>query len=204
MRWLTDSLPFLGGGEGPELTGHDLVLRPPVIADFSAWVALREASRAYLVRWEPLWPADDLTRAAFRRRLAQNQLELRDESGFSFLIFKAETAELLGGITLSNIRRRAAQSGTLGYWMGEAHAGKGHMSRAVQVLTRFAFLDLRLDRIEAACLPENLASVRVLEKAGFRREGYARAYLAIAGQRRDHLLYGLLKADLFPPNSHGS
>lgn len=201
MRWLTESLPFLGGGEGPELAGHGLMLRPPVMADFPAWAALREASRPYLVRWEPLWPADDLTRAAFRRKLAQNQLEARDESGFSFLIFKAETAELLGGITLSNIRRRAAQSGTLGYWMGEKHAGQGYMTRAVRLIANFAFLDLRLDRIEAACLPENLASVRVLEKAGFRREGYARGYLAIAGQRRDHLLYGLLKADFFPPDS---
>lgn len=204
MRWLTDALPFLGGGDGPELTGHGLALRPPVMADFPAWMALREASREFLIRWEPLWPSDDLTRAAFRRKLAQTQLEARDESGFSFLIFEADGGELLGGITLSNIRRRAAQTGTLGYWMGERHAGKGHMTRAVRLLAQFAFLELRLDRIEAACLPENLASVRVLEKAGFRREGYARGYLAIAGRRRDHLLYGLLKADFFPPDSHQS
>ncbi|MGL5447072.1 MAG: GNAT family N-acetyltransferase [Rhabdaerophilum sp.] len=204
MRWLTESLPFLGGGEGPELAGNGLVLRQPVMADFPAWASLREASRTFLVRWEPLWPTDDLTRTAFRRRLAQNQLEARDESGFSFLIFHAETGELLGGITLSNIRRRAAQSGTLGYWMGEKHAGQGLMTRAVLLLAHFAFLDLRLDRIDAACLPENRASVRVLEKAGFRREGYARGFLAIAGQRRDHLLYGLLKADFFPPDSHPS
>lgn len=204
MRWLTDALPFLGGGDGPELTGHGLALRPPVMADFPAWMALREASREFLIRWEPLWPSDDLTRAAFRRKLAQTQLEARDESGFSFLIFEADGGELLGGITLSNIRRRAAQTGTLGYWMGERHAGKGHMTRAVRLLAQFAFLELRLDRIEAACLPENLASVRVLEKAGFRREGYARGYLAIAGRRRDHLLYGLLKADFFPPDLHQS
>lgn len=204
MRWLTDSLPFFGGGDGPELSGCGLVLRPPVIEDFPSWAALREASRPFLARWEPIWPADDLTRPAFRRRIAQNQLESRDESGFSFLIFNATDGTLLGGITLANIRRRAAQSGTLGYWMGEAFAGQGHMSRAVLVLARFAFLDIRLDRIEAACLPENLASVRVLEKAGFRREGYARGYLSIAGQRRDHLLYGLLKADFFPPDSQRS
>lgn len=204
MRWLPDALPFFGGSEGPELSGNGLVLRPPVMADFPAWAALRDGSRPFLIRWEPLWPADDLTRAAFRRRIAQNQLEAREETGFSFLIFDAETSELLGGITLSNIRRRAAQSGTLGYWMGEKHAGKGHMTRAVLLLARFGFLDLRLDRIDAACLPENAASIRVLEKAGFRREGYARGYLAIAGQRRDHFLFGLLKADFFPPDSHRS
>jgi [ribosomal protein S5]-alanine N-acetyltransferase len=204
MRWLTDALPFLGGGDGPELAGNGLVLRPPMMADFAVWVALREASRDFLIPWEPTWPADDLTRGAFRRKLAQAQLDARDESGFSFLIFKAEGLELIGGITLSNIRRRAAQTATLGYWMGERHAGKGHMTRAVRLLADFSFRELGLDRVEAACLPENLASVRVLEKAGFRREGYARGYLAIAGRRRDHLLYGLLKADFFPPDSHQS
>jgi ribosomal-protein-alanine N-acetyltransferase len=204
MLWLPEALPFFGGSEGPELSGNGLVLRPPVMADFPAWAALRDASRPFLMRWEPLWPADDLTRAAFRRRIAQNQLEAREETGFSFLIFDAGTSDLLGGITLSNIRRRAAQSGTLGYWMGEKHAGKGQMTRAVLLVARFGFLDLRLDRIDAACLPENAASIRVLEKAGFRREGYARGYLAIAGQRRDHFLFGLLKADFFPPDSHRS
>jgi ribosomal-protein-alanine N-acetyltransferase len=204
MRWLTDSLPFLGGSDGPELTGSGLLLRPPVLPDFPAWASLREASRSFLIPWEPLWPSDDLTRAAFRRKLAQAQLEARDESGFSFLIFAVDGGDLLGGITLSNVRRRASQTATLGYWMGERHAGKGHMTKAVRLLAQFSFQELRLDRIEAACLPENLASVRVLEKAGFRREGYARGYLAIAGRRRDHLLYGLLKADFFPPDSHQS
>jgi ribosomal-protein-alanine N-acetyltransferase len=78
------------------------------------------------------------------------------------------------------------------------------MTQAVKLLAEFAFRDLLLERLEAACLPENAASIRVLEKAGFRREGYARAYLSIAGRRRDHLLFGLVKTDLFPPDPLGS
>lgn len=204
MRWLFQGLSWIGRAEDPLLAGHGLLLRPPLAGDFDQWSALRARSRTFLAPWEPSWPADDLTRAAFRRRLLQIATERREGVGFSFLIFSAGETQLLGGITLSHIRRRAVQSGTLGYWMGEPHAGRGHMTQAVKLLAEFAFRDLLLERLEAACLPENAASIRVLEKAGFRREGYARAYLSIAGRRRDHLLFGLVKTDLFPPDPLGS
>jgi ribosomal-protein-alanine N-acetyltransferase len=204
MRWLIDGLSRLRSADDPQIAGDGLLLRPPLAQDFLEWSALRGRSRTFLAPWEPAWPADDLTRGAFRRRIQQALEERREGTGFSFLIFRASQNELIGGITLSHIRRRAAQSGTLGYWMGEPHAGQGHMGRAVRLLSGFAFHDLKLERLEAACLPENAASIRVLEKAGFRREGYARAYLSIAGRRRDHLLFGLLKSDLFPPHPQGS
>ena len=198
MRWLIDGLGAIGRDDSLCLEGDGLLLRPARMADFSEWQDLRSASRAFLAPWEPLWPADDLTRVAFRKRVAQGNRDIAEQSGFPLLIF-AEGA-LVGGITLANIRRRAAQTGTLGYWMGQAFTRRGHMGRAVRLVSDFAFLQLQLDRLEAACLPENAASIRVLEKAGFKREGFARAYLSIAGRRRDHLLYGLLNSDLFPPN----
>ena len=76
--------------------------------------------------------------------------------------------------------------------MGEPYAGKGHMTAAVRALAPFVFQTLRLRRIEAACLPTNTASIRLLERVGFQREGYARSYLCIDGEWRDHLLYALL------------
>src|ERR1700734_4462165 len=115
---------------------------------------------------------------------------VRDEA-YSFLIFDSAADELLGGITLGGIRRGVAQSGTLGYWMGAPHAGKGRMTRAVAAAVRFGFATLRLHRIEAACLPENTASQALLERNGFQREGLARAYLRINGAWRDHVLYAL-------------
>jgi ribosomal-protein-alanine N-acetyltransferase len=118
----------------------------------------------------------------------------RDES-FSFLIFDAGADTLLGGLTLGGIRRGVAQSGTLGYWMGAPHAGKGHMTRAVAAAVRFGFSTLRLHRIEAACLPENTASQTLLERNGFQREGLARGYLRINGAWRDHLLYALVEPE---------
>jgi len=103
---------------------------------------------------------------------------------------------LLGGLTLTNIRRGVAQAGSLGYWIGQPHARRGLMTAAVNALIPFVFCTLRLHRLEAACIPSNIASVRLLEKTGFTREGFAREYLCINGLWQDHLLYALLRTDV--------
>lgn len=176
----------------------DLRLRTPVAQDYEPWADLRNRSRAFLQPWEPIWPEDDLTPEAFKRRLARYRDERDADIAYPFFIERRADGALLGGVNLNNIRRRAAMSATLGYWMGAPHAGKGYMSAAVPALCAFAFGRLGLLRVEAACLPENGASIRVLEKAGFQREGYARGYLSIAGARRDHLLFALLATDRRP------
>lgn len=173
----------------------DLMIRPPLLDDFGDWAALRQQSRTFLAPWEPIWPDDDLTRTSFRRRIRRYGQEIERDEAYPFLIFRRCDQTLLGGLTLGNIRRGAAQTGTLGYWMGAPFANKGIMSQAVGMICRLGFLQLKLDRIEAACLPENAASIRLLEKAGFQREGMARHYLTIAGIRRDHLLFALLASD---------
>jgi len=88
-----------------------------------------------------------------------------------------------------------AQAGSIGYWIGAPFARKGYMTAALRALTPFCFGTLRLHRLEAACIPDNVASIRLLEKAGFKREGYARSYLCINGVWQDHLLYARLKED---------
>ena len=95
----------------------------------------------------------------------------------------------------SNIRRGVAQSGSLGYWIGQPFARQGYMTEALQGLIGFAFDDLGLHRIEAACLPSNQASRAVLEKIGFSEEGFARDYLRINGSWQDHALFAMLKND---------
>jgi len=179
----------------PVLRGEGIYLRPAASVDFSGWARLRADSREFLTPWEPIWPEDDLTRAAFRRRLRRQAEEMARDESFSFLVFDATSDALLGGLTLGGIRRGVAQAGTLGYWMGAAHAGKGHMTRAVAAAVRYGFSTLRLHRIEAACLPENIASMTLLERNGFQREGLARAYLRINGAWRDHVLYALLESE---------
>jgi ribosomal-protein-alanine N-acetyltransferase len=173
----------------PEVEGAGVVLRAPQMADYAEWAALRQKSRDFLVPWEPVWPADDLTRGAFRARLRRYARELREDLGYPFFIFAAPNGPLLGGATLTNVRRGVAQSASLGYWVGEPFARRGYMSAALAALLPFAHTALRLRRVEAACLPHNAASKRLLEKLGFEHEGYAREYLCIAGRWQDHLLF---------------
>ena len=179
----------------PLVRGDGLYLRPAIAADYSAWARLREQSRAFLTPWEPTWLSDDLTRAAFRRRLRRQAEEIAGDESFAFLIFDSTSDELLGGLTLGGIRRGVAQAATLGYWMGAPHAGKGRMTRAVAAVVRFGFDTLRLHRIEAACIPDNAPSIALLERNGFEREGFARAYLKIDDAWRDHILLALLEGE---------
>lgn len=185
------------GAQRPELSLHgDLVhLRPPQMADYEIWAALREQSRDFLQPWEPTWPADDLKRSSFRRRIQRYARELERNEAYPFFIFRAADRVLVGGLNLTNLRRGAASMASLGYWMGEPFAGRGLMSAAVRMVTEFGFRRLDLRRIEAACLPENAASVHLLEKTGFRREGSAREYLCINGVWQDHLLFARLSSD---------
>lgn len=183
----TDSLPAI--------RGNGLYLRPPQPGDFDAWAELRGASRGFLEPWEPVWPADDLTRTAYRRRVRRYAEEIQTDSAYPLFLFREGDDVLLGGLTLGLVRRGVAQACTLGYWMGARYAGRGIMTSAVHTAARFAFSDLSLRRIEAACLPANAASISLLGKAGFAREGYARSYLCIAGQWQDHVLYARLKDD---------
>jgi [ribosomal protein S5]-alanine N-acetyltransferase len=182
----------------PLVRGEGLYLRPAIAADYSAWARLREQSRVFLAPWEPTWPSDDLTRSAFRRRLRRQADDIAADESFAFLIFDSTSDELLGGLTLGGIRRGVAQAATLGYWMGAPHAGKGRMTRAVAAVVRFGFDTLRLHRIEAACIPDNAPSIALLERNGFRREGFARAYLKINDAWRDHVLLALLEGEAKP------
>ncbi|MGL4242638.1 MAG: GNAT family N-acetyltransferase [Beijerinckiaceae bacterium] len=185
------------GAQRPELSIGEggLFIRPPQMSDYEIWAALRDQSRAFLQPWEPMWPLDDLTRGAFRRRLERYARELDRNEAFPFFVFRATDRVLVGGLNLTNVRRGAASMASLGYWMGEPFAGRGVMTAAVRQVTQLAFARLDIRRIEAACLPENAASIRLLEKTGFRREGLAREYLAINGAWRDHLLYARLAGD---------
>lgn len=176
----------------PVLAGPRILLRLPVKGDYGAWAKIRRESRAFLEPWEPRWTSDELERGAWRERLRRYRHEFNTGSSVPFLIFETATGGLVGGLTLSNIRYGVAQTASIGYWIGEAHAGKGLMTEALRLATDHAFGTLRLHRLEAACIPENQRSVRVLEKAGFRREGLLHSYLKINGIWQDHYLYALL------------
>jgi ribosomal-protein-alanine N-acetyltransferase len=188
MRGLT-----FPGGQQPVIQGANIYLRYPRIGDYHNWALLRGESREFLTKWEPVWAEDELTRGAFRRRIKRYQKETRLDSAYVFFVFRKSDDRLMGGCTLSNVRRGVTQCCALGYWIGARFARQGFMQDALAALIPFVFKTLGMHRIEAACVPENGPSRSLLGKLGFREEGLARRYLLINGEWSDHILFALLE-----------
>lgn len=172
-----------------------MILRPPVHGDFRNWSWQRESSAEFLTPWEPAWAADHLTRKSFTNRVYWAQRSITNGSAVPLFLIDRQSEGLVGAITLDNIRRGPAQSATLGYWVGQSHARQGFMREAIEAVVHYAFAQMDLSRIEAACLPENTPSRGVLEKSGFKYEGVAQSYLQINGRWRTHVLYACLRSD---------
>ena len=187
------TLFFFGKGTNQNaLQGERVCLREPEFSDFDEWSELRQRSRAYLEKWEPTWAEDEFSRFAFRHRIRVYAQRARDDESYAFFIFDKQNNRLLGGVTLSHVRRGVSQSATLGYWIGEKYAGQGFMKDALRTLIGVAGPRFGFHRLEAACLPHNDRSRHLLLTCGFEPEGYAKSYVKIAGQWEDHQLFGLV------------
>jgi ribosomal-protein-alanine N-acetyltransferase len=176
-----------------QLRGRRVLLRPLVLSDFDAWRQVRQRSRDWLVRWEPRpppgQPDDTESKPAFNARCGAREREWQLGTGYGFGIFVDDV--LAGEINLSGVQRGPFQNAYVGYWIDEAQAGNGYVPESLVVVSRFAFDDLRLHRIQVAIIPRNSASRRVVEKLGLRDEGVAQRYLAINGRWEDHIRYAL-------------
>jgi ribosomal-protein-alanine N-acetyltransferase len=167
-----------------------LELAVPRAEDRAAWCELVQASRHFFAGRV----STKATPAAFAAYLAS----ARDSTGACRLIWRRADRTLVGAINLTEIVRGKFQSGYLGYYIGAAYARKGYMTEALQLMLAFVFRRLRLHRVEANIQPGNRASIRLVKRAGFRREGYSRRYLKIAGRWRDHERWALLVEDWRP------
>lgn len=186
---------MFGFGRTVRIDSARLVLRLPAHSDFRAWSSLRAESADFLIPWEPSWAEDHLGRRAFTARVRWAGSAAREGSALPLFLVRRADEVLVGAITLDNIRRGPAQAGTLGYWTGAPFARQGYMREAIGAVVQHAFSVMDLSRIEAACLPENAASRRVLETSGFKYEGVAQSYLQINGRWRNHVLYANLRHD---------
>jgi len=179
------------------LLGRRLVLRPLVVTDFPAWREVRRRNDAWLTKWEPTRPpgAPDVIedRDAFGVRCSARQRERQLGIGYGFGIFV--DGSFCGEINLSSVQRGPFQSASVGYWIDEAQAGNSYVPEALVVLSRHAFEELLLHRIEIAIIPRNAASRRVVEKLAIREEGIARWFLEINGVWEDHVRFGLTIED---------
>ena len=179
-----------------ELVGKDVVLKKPKKENWREWAELRQVSRKFLQPWEPTWPSNFLTKELFTKFINKIETALKKKISYNFFIFHKKTNNLMGGISLTNFKSEGYKSITIGYWMGEEYAGKGYMRDSLKIISNYCFTDLGLNRIEAACLPKNLSSKKVLLNVGFKVEGYAKKYLDINGKLEDHLLLVKIKKGL--------
>jgi ribosomal-protein-alanine N-acetyltransferase len=180
-----------------------MTLRLPLHGDYTVWRALRAQGVEYLQPWEPKWSPDHLSRKGFNNRVYWAQRSVSAETALPLFLTRRDDDQVMGALTLDNIRRGPAQAGSVGYWIGSDFARQGYMREALEAVVHYAFTKLDLSRIEAGCLPENIASRGVLEKAGFKYEGVAQSYLQINERWRNHVLYASLRNDRRGPTQVG-
>lgn len=176
------------------LEGRRITLRPLDIRDFAAWQRVRRSNDERLTRWEPrrVSGQPDVVENpdAFAARCSARSREWQLGVGYGFGIFAAPSG-FCGEINLTSVQRGPFQSGSIGYWIDEAHAGQSLMPEAVVVVARFAFEELALQRVQIAIIPRNHSSRRVVEKLALREEGIALRYLEINGVREDHIRFAI-------------
>jgi len=176
-----------------QLHGRRVMLRPLVVDDFPQWREVRRRNAGWLLKWEPTPPRgnpdDTQDMAAFGARCGARQREWQLGTGYGFGIFVE--GRLAGEINVSGVQRGPFQNAYVGYWIDQAHAGRGYVPESLATVARFAFEDVRLHRLQVAIIPRNRASRRVVEKLGLRDEGVAVRYLAINGVWEDHIRYAI-------------
>ncbi|TFV53023.1 GNAT family protein [Blastococcus sp. TF02A_35] len=189
--------PLLHPGWPARLAWGPVELHPLRRRDAAEWSRLRVANESWLSPWEPTATAPWMPRhspAAYRamRRTVSRRARLGTSLPFAVRV----DGRLAGQVTVDNIVRGALLSGSLGYWVDRAVAGRGVASLAVALVCDHAFGPAGLHRLQADIRPENARSRRLVERLGFRHEGLLRRYLDIDGDWRDHLAYALLAEDL--------
>ncbi len=162
-------------------------LKKPSAFDAPAFLAAARRSRAFLRRWAP----PPCTAKAYRAYLKRLRKPTHDGR---FVVLRT-SRELVGVINLNEIVRGSFRSAYLGYYAFVPHTGLGYMTEALTLVLRWAFRELHLHRLEANIQPGNQASRALVRRLGFRREGFSRRYLQIAGRWRDHERWALLAED---------
>ena len=178
-----------------QLIGQQCSLRTFTLSDARALTKLLVDNKFYWSTYEPLHRDEFYTEETQYKKILESMHLLQTNREFSFGIFHNETGQLIGHISLYSIKRLPYSSGFIGYSMDERFIGKGIVTEAVRLVMEFAFSTLNIHRIEAYVAPQNVGSIRVLEKSGFTREGLLRELLFINGKWVDHYMYAILQRE---------
>ncbi|MDP5227070.1 MULTISPECIES: GNAT family protein [Arthrobacter] len=173
----------------------DIVLRPIRQRDKAEWTAVRQRNREWLEPWEASNPIPGGRFPSYRDMVASLRSQARQGAALPFVITERQSAgeapRIIGQLTVSNILWGSAMMASIGYWVDRERAGRGIVPTAVALATDFCFQELGMHRMEINIRPENIPSLRVVEKLGFRYEGIRPSYLHINGAWADHCSYAL-------------
>jgi ribosomal-protein-alanine N-acetyltransferase len=185
--------PSISVEPGTRLYGKRIMLRPLMATDFPQWTEVRQRNDHWLTPWEPLRVnslADPTRhRDAFSSRCATRDRERQIGTAYGFGLFVRDA--FAGEININNVVRGAFQCGVVGYWIDERHAGNRYIAEGFVVMSRFAFDELHLHRLEICIVPRNTKSRRVMDVLNIREEGVALRYLEINGAWEDHVRYAI-------------
>ena len=178
------------------LAGERIALRAFALGDVSELTALRVRNRDFLGPWEPRRSDGFFTEAGQRAEIERDRHEWAADRTYAFAIVERDGGAMRGRIALANVERGAWENATQGYFVDQAVGSRGYATEAVSLALDFAFGPCRLHRVQAAVMPKNARSRRVLEKNGFRHEGFSPRYLRLDGDWRDHNLFAITIEEL--------
>ena len=181
-------IPFIQKST-PLFVTDRLQIRLPNMDDYEAWVKLRRKSAKFLNQWEPEKTKEFYSKDSFQTRVSWAKKNFKLNKVLHLFFFLRTDYNLIGGLTLDNIRYGPFNSASIGYWLGEEYSNKGFMTEALKGIIHYSNKTLNVTRLEAATLPNNAASRRVLEKCEFKYEGVGQSYLQINGRWRNHVMY---------------
>jgi ribosomal-protein-alanine N-acetyltransferase len=174
------------------LTGENIYLRFIELSDAGDLLNLNMKNRDFFKQFLTTRNDDYYTLEGQESRISNTIKGRENDEMYSFGVFLKDSDKLIGSIALSEVLRGAIQGCFVGYYLGQEHNGKGYMTEAVKLITKYAFEELKLHRIEAGVMPHNMASMKVLEKAGYVKEGISRKNVKINGEWRDHQVLAII------------
>lgn len=174
------------------LTGINIYLRPFKEEDAAALLVLQQENRPFFEKFSYERSEDFYTLAAQQERIRDYHKDWQADETYTFGIFLKENDQLIGTINLFQVLRSSLQSAFIGYFLDQPHNGKGYTTEAAKLIVQYAFTELKLHRIEAGVMPHNIGSIRVLEKAGFHKEGIAIKNVKINGKWEDHQVLAII------------
>jgi [ribosomal protein S5]-alanine N-acetyltransferase len=166
--------------------GENIYIRPFKLSDAEELLQLQKKNQSFFEKYSMTRPINYYSLQTQKDFIQKWEENAKQDIEYQFGIYKTEEDVLIGTIQLFQVMRGPLQSAFIGYFLDKEHNGKGYTTEAANLIVSYAFETLNLHRIEAGVMPHNIGSIRVLEKAGFHKEGIAKKNVKINGRWENH------------------